>query len=107
MEYEISELSDLANIPTEKLPEFFVDLEKWILGMKMVKKCNGPVVGASMWWIDDGKHDLSIEVSSIAKGDIAYIKNIPEFKEAMKAKGRAIEEALGHEVVRSKGGSDE
>jgi hypothetical protein len=70
MEYKINELSDLANIPTEKLPEFFIDLENWILGIKMVKGCNGPLVGASMRWIDDGKHDLSIEVSSIAKGDV-------------------------------------
>ena len=41
------------------------------------------------------------------KGDIDYIKNIPEFKEAMKAKGKAIEEALGHKFVHSNGGSDE
>ena len=64
MEYEINDLSDLANIPTEKLPEFFIDLEAWILSIKLVKECNGPISGASMKWIDDGKNDLSIKIST-------------------------------------------
>jgi hypothetical protein len=57
-------LDIVEKIPAEKLPHFFEDLKGWIAIGMIAKLSNIGEIGDTLRWVDDDKHDVTINVTS-------------------------------------------
>jgi hypothetical protein len=61
---DIVTLRDIVEkIPLEKMPHFLEDLKRWIALTATAKLLSFGEFGDAMRWIDDGKHDATINVT--------------------------------------------
>lgn len=70
--YEIKALSDIFQIPEDRLDAFFVELREWVdlgrpmyeLSKTLTEALGEDAAQMQMKWIDDGKHDKKIVIEA-------------------------------------------
>lgn len=71
--YVIEQLNDILNIPEESFDDFVEDLRSWYELQRQVIKTATLIPnselkpGNGMTWIDDGKHDITLNLKVTAK----------------------------------------
>ena len=70
-ELNLTKLVDLVDVPEEDFDHFVEDLKTWLAGVKLFNaigaelKDSGAVeMSETMRWINDGKHDIDINIQT-------------------------------------------